>query len=95
MFGLREWEEEGFMPQAQDADDPSYDPAAVKKARQPSARVHLPASHLFLLLLFILHGTAGPIRGNLSSSSALHNLEYKAAGMSACPAPSILLETVQ
>lgn len=41
MFGLREWEEEGFMPQAQDANDPSYDPVpAVKKARQPSARVN-------------------------------------------------------
>ncbi len=40
MFGLREWEEEGFVPQAQDVDDPSYDPVQpVKKARQPSARV--------------------------------------------------------
>ncbi|KAL3146410.1 hypothetical protein ABBQ32_003092 [Trebouxia sp. C0010 RCD-2024] len=40
MFGLREWEEEGFVPQAQDVDDPSYDPVpTVKKARQPSARV--------------------------------------------------------
>ena len=41
MFGLREWEEEGFVPQAQDVDDPSYDPVqTVKKARQPSARVN-------------------------------------------------------
>lgn len=44
MFGLREWEDEGFMPPTQDADDPSYDPSgSVRKARQPSARVHLPA----------------------------------------------------
>ena len=43
MFGLREWEEEGFIPQAQDADDPSYDPVqTVRKARQPSARVTTP-----------------------------------------------------
>lgn len=41
MFGLREWEEEGFVPQAQDVDDPSYDPVPTpKKARQPSARVN-------------------------------------------------------
>lgn len=39
MFGLREWEEEGFTPQAQDAEDPSYDPVAVRKSRQPAARV--------------------------------------------------------
>lgn len=39
MFGLREWEDEGFTPQAQDVDDPSYDPTVIKKARQPSARV--------------------------------------------------------
>lgn len=45
MFGLREWEEdEGFIPPTQDANDPSYDPSgSVKKARQPSARVHLSA----------------------------------------------------
>lgn len=42
MFGLREWEEEGFMPPTQDIDDPSYDPSgSVRKARQPSARVYL------------------------------------------------------
>ncbi len=39
MFGLREWEDEGFMPQAQEADDPTYDPTSIKKPRQPSARV--------------------------------------------------------
>ena len=45
MFGLREWEEEGFVPQAQDADDPSYDPVqTVRKARQPSARVTPPSA---------------------------------------------------
>ena len=43
MFGLREWEDEGFTPQAQDADDPSYDPVqTVRTARQPSARVTSP-----------------------------------------------------
>ena len=41
MFGLREWEEEGFMPQPQDIDDPNYGQAPVRKARQPSARVCL------------------------------------------------------
>lgn len=39
MFGLQEWEDEGFLPQIQEAEDPNYDPAPARKTRQPSARV--------------------------------------------------------
>ena len=50
MFGLREWEDEGFMPPTQDADDSTYDPSvSVRKARQPSARVYLLALDCCLL----------------------------------------------
>lgn len=63
MFGLREWEDEGFMPPTQDADDPSYDPSgSVRKARQPSARVYLSAIDCCLLFHNSTFSTLLPCR---------------------------------
>jgi len=63
MFGLREWEDEGFMPPTQDADDPSYDPSgSVRKARQPSARVYLSALDCCLLFHSSAFSTFLPCR---------------------------------
>lgn len=77
MFGLREWEEEGFTPQAQDAEDPSYDPVAARKTRQPSARVSDPLSPPLLLLncpvLFVLPSfTCGTFSALVWSKSTIH-----------------------
>ena len=72
MFGLREWEEEGFMPQPQDMDDPNYGQAPVRKARQPSARVCLQVIqfkviHLQVIQLKVIH--------LLSHTPSSHTLE--------------------
>lgn len=52
MFGLREWEDEGFLLQIQEAEDHNYDPAPVRRTRQTPARVWpFPCLHFHLTSL--------------------------------------------
>ena len=76
MFGLREWEEEGFLPQVQEAEDPSYDPAPARKTRQPSARVFPFCSCLLHAVVILFCSHRNSTTGGMASFTIGTELAY-------------------